>query len=97
MLLIKFLIAKFRQSRRYMQQEVSLSKSIDYASEHTCSLDYPKHWISFYKISSIYANTNYIKNYLHYIHRRFDNLALTIVLYSIINIVLFISLIFLFN
>ncbi len=46
MLLIKFLIAKFRQSIRYMQQEVlrlSIAKDDYNTSEHASSLDYPKH------------------------------------------------------
>lgn len=50
MLLIKFLIAKLRQSRRYMQKEVSrlsTAKDDNNTSEHACSLDYPKHHISF--------------------------------------------------
>ncbi len=50
MLLIKFLIAKFRQLRRYMRKEVwrlSITKDDNNTSEHACSLDYPKHQISF--------------------------------------------------
>ena len=46
MLLIKFLIAKFRQLRRYMQEEVSrlsIAKDDNNTSEHACSLDYPQH------------------------------------------------------
>ncbi len=52
MLLIKFLIAKFRQSRRYMQQEVSrlsIAKDDNNTSEHASSLDYPKHKIKILK------------------------------------------------
>ena len=47
MLLIKFLIAKFRQSRRYMQQEVWRLRHINGTPYCTCfhdfkSPDYPK-------------------------------------------------------